>query len=88
MTDYLDEIQARADAAVALNLAAPHDSPWWTVYAAAADIPRLVATLRAVEALHSRTRRRSGFNLRVCEECGYVAPCRTVTAIRDALGQP
>lgn len=52
--------------------------------------PRLVAALRAVEALHPALPIRLGFDAgkAMCGTCGTYAPCPTVTAIRDALGQP
>lgn len=117
MTDYLDEIQARADAAT--------DGPWaaieralgdvyiaelgmygvaWDEPAewhdsdeasladaefiahARTDVPRLVAALRAVEALHTTDPDDPGF-ASTCLECCEDYPCPTVTAIRDALGR-
>lgn len=109
MTDYLDEIQARADAAT--------DGPWEHVGSygrivsgpvqvcraygddgkatpdapfiahARTDVPRLVAALRAVEALHTRVGSddQNGFCVACCD-MEPLWPCPTVTAIRDALG--
>lgn len=120
MTDYLDEIQARADAT-------PH-GPWtWRqmlacqrvsnpeailiaeafegadsevtdtpiaafIAHARTDVPRLVAAIRAVEALHTQTTGYSnGADFDCCGTCfdrdemPEPWPCPTVTAIRDAL---
>lgn len=88
----LDEIQARADAwekaerdytnyrvdGIDLNIARKHS---------VADVPRLVAALRAVEAMHVR-------EVISVHECGEEAwcpackahwPCPTIAAVHEAL---
>lgn len=46
------------------------------------DVPALASAIEAVLALH---RAHGGYT--ECVECGYEAPCPTVEAIRDALGE-
>lgn len=57
------------------------------------DVPKLVAALRAVEAVHPRTCEQSGRRdcgdaacpVLVCGPCGDSWPCQTIAAIREAL---
>lgn len=85
MTDYLEALWAD-------HAPSDPDDPTWCSYCRdwGCQIRPLVAALRAVEALHPAIPIRLGFDAgkAMCGTCGTYAPCPTVTAIRDALGQP
>lgn len=48
------------------------------------DIAKLVAALRAVEAVHTKV---NFDTFSVCGYCEMTDPCETITAIREALGE-
>ena len=70
----LEEIRARAEKAT--------QHARFSTRLFASETVKLVAALEAVEVLHYVS---ENYNLPLCNECGDVYPCPTLTTIQEAL---
>ena len=89
MSDYLDQIEWRAEDALRNREMYSKDSRSRRITneESAKDVPRLLAAIRAVEAVHQKRGASWPHNggVFVCGEDGAIWPCPTIRALTNAL---
>ena len=89
MSDYLDQIEQRAEDALRNREMYSKDSRSrrLTNEESAKDVPRLLAAIRAVEEVHQKRGASWPHNggVFVCGADGAIWPCPTIRALTDAL---